>query len=224
MNIQKKEIGLTKVDLLVILGFILALAVLCFTLGVRIGKKKAMSDYSEDYLLKLKNEQERLTQLEKLNTEIPASEVPIAAIAAIENESPTEEEDQSDETTELSSSKDEVVVVEEEEPQELERGEVQDEVTPAFSDAVKFIGEGDSNYKGRYTIAIGEFLDPEEAGFFAEAFSERGYDAFIQKRSKGGVDKVRVSLGSFKSETEALELIKLKDHIFLKNKYHIEQF
>lgn len=240
-NARKRDIRLAKSDLLMMLGFVLALAVLCFTLGVRLGKKQAISDYQKLSLSQKMAESKRLDILDKINQE----EETITPVEEVEPPEFVREEVVEKSNPFVEAEKEEAVEVAEvaevaeviEKVEEPEKAEVVEEVKPTKvtnvtksirpainTDPIPFLDSGNPALSDSFTIIIGEFMEYEEASLFAQAFKERGYQPFLQKYSARGIDKIRVSLGSYISKAKAEKFILDRSEIFIAGKYKIDKF
>ena len=239
---KNKEIRLAMSDLLMALGFILAMGVLCFTLGVRLGKKQAISDYERESVAQKIALEKKANLLEKMREKIieksdSLKTSDLTQVEMVDRIDNTESEPMSEveqKTVEVKKknifSKPEVEV-DEKEPEVkediviAETTKTQKELKPSLSsDPLPFLESGNPALSSSYTIIIGDFIEYEEASLFAQAFKERGYRPFLQKYSKDGIDKIRVSLGSYTSEEKAQKFLLEKSDIFTQGKYKISKF
>ena len=237
---KNKEIRLAMSDLLMALGFILAMGVLCFTLGVRLGKKQAISDYERESVAQKIALEKKANLLEKMREKIieksdSLKTSDLAQVEMVDRTNNTGSEPMSEveqKTVEVKKknifSKPEVDEKEPEVKEDIviaETTKTQKELKPSLSsDPLPFLESGNPALSSSYTIIIGDFIEYEEASLFAQAFKERGYRPFLQKYSKDGIDKIRVSLGSYTSEEKAQKFLLEKSDIFTQGKYKISKF
>lgn len=242
---KNKEIRLAMSDLLMALGFILAMGVLCFTLGVRLGKKQAISDYERESVAQKIALEKKANLLEKMREKIieksdSLKTSDLTQVEMVDRTNNTGSEPMSEveqktveqKTVEVKKknifSKPEVDEKEPEAKEDIviaETTKTQKELKPSLSsDPLPFLESGNPALSSSYTIIIGDFIEYEEASLFAQAFKERGYRPFLQKYSKDGIDKIRVSLGSYTSEEKAQKFLLEKSDIFTQGKYKISKF
>ena len=228
---KNKEIRLAMSDLFMALGFILAMGVLCFTLGVRLGKKQAVADFEKESVAQKIALEKKANLLEKMREKIieksdilktsetksKSVELPAEPIEVAENVEEVKK-------TQNVFSKPEVEKQEIEVKEEAQVTQTK-KLKPSLStDPLPFLESGNPALSSSYTIIIGDFIEYEEASLFAQAFKERGYRPFLQKYSKDGIDKIRVSLGSYTSEEKAQKFLLEKSEIFTQGKYKISRF
>ena len=101
-----------------------------------------------------------------------------------------------------------------------------DEVEKAAISEVPITPDNVSDeYSGKYTIQLGSHQSMKEAEEFAEGFRVRGYNPIINQinQAKSGI-WYRVSLGAFKSASEAKNYIIKENTLFQGEDYFIRKF
>lgn len=209
--VSQKEAKLKGMDILMLLGFIFSISTLSFVLGVNMGEKKALEAKREKGVEIIHSSDFGRGQGEGIYPEEGRSSMGA---------------DQDDfDLPELEEGVDDFpesfLEEGENEPREEALGIQRKDQIP---EDIPFIGGENSRYTGQYTIVLGEFLDIEDANLFAQAFKERGYRPFLQKKSKMGLDRIRVSIGNFPQKKQALEFLKKNQSIFPSKKYKLDQF
>jgi cell division septation protein DedD len=212
MEETNKVFVFEKKELFLVFIFVFILCVICFTLGVRLGKKLSLEGAgitaSDQAAVELKSdleeaaeapsEEDKLSDEEKLNKLMDDSKNKL-----------------NEEIKDTSSEEKPAPQVEKVPSTQVVPSPVTTKPTPS---------NVASPYTGKYTIQLGSYNTADEAKQFAEGFSVRGYNPIVNEvviPNKGVW--YRVSLGVFDSTEEAKNYIKKEQSLFQGQNYIISE-
>jgi septal ring-binding cell division protein DamX len=189
MEENNKVIIFEKKEIILILIFVMVLIITCFTLGIRLGKKLALTEAGV--------KAEDVKQVELKSTDEEDVEKTLSEGSQLSDEERLKklmEESKarlSDELSKFSS-----------------------EEKPSVSESAP-TEEKQSKMVGKFTIQLGSYNNISEAKEFAEGFTVRGYNPIINEVTiEGKGTWYRVSLGLFNTSEEAKAYIKQEQTLF----------
>jgi septal ring-binding cell division protein DamX len=187
MEENNKVIIFEKKEIIIVLIIVLVLIITSFTLGIRLGKKLALTDAG------IKTEDVKEVELK--------SAVEEDADKTISEDSKLSDEEKLKKLMDESKTR---------LTDELDKFSTESKpMTPANEAAPQ------STMTGKYTIQLGSYNTIEEAKQFAEGFTVRGYSPIINEvKIDGKGTWYRVSLGLFNSVEEAKTYIKQEQSLF----------
>lgn len=209
MEDQNKLFVFERKEVVLIFIFIILIAVISFTLGVRTGKSLSLK--SDGYtkkdveMIELKSEtEEKVEDVAPMETQGGESASPI--------DQQSIEQRIKDEMKKLA--EEDVSAADTNSPSEAVMEE------PSVADTV----EVNNPYAGKYTVQLAAHKTQERAQEFADAFIIKGYDVIINEANIPGKGKwYRVSLGLFDTRQEALNYISKEKSLFQDREYTINQ-
>lgn len=209
MEDQNKLFVFERKEVVLIFIFIILIAVISFTLGVRTGKSLSLK--TDGYTKK----DVEMIEL-KSETEEKVEDVTPMGAQGGESASPI------DQQTIEQRIKDEMKKLAEEDVSASNTNSPSEPVMdePSVNDTV----EVNNPYAGKFTVQLASHKTQESAQEFADAFIIKGYDVIINEANIPGKGKwYRVSLGLFDTRQEALNYISKEKSLFQDREYTINQ-
>jgi cell division protein FtsN len=189
MEENNKVIIFEKKEIIIVLIFVVVLIITSFTLGIRLGKKLALTDAG------IKDVDVKAVELK--------STVEEDADATISEDSKLTDDEKLKKLMDESKSR---------LTNELDKFSSEELPAQKTGDAE---AAPQSTLAGKFTIQLGSYNTAEEAKQFAEGFSVRGYNPIINEvKIEGKGTWYRVSLGLFNSVEEAKAYIKQEQSLF----------
>ncbi|MBD65817.1 MAG: hypothetical protein CME62_11460 [Halobacteriovoraceae bacterium] len=212
-------------EVVLIFVFIVMIAAIAFTMGVRVGKKLSLKEdgYTKEDIqnINLKSVEE-----EKVNTIVDEDANPSNLDPAV-----AKEQQDKDLEARLKAEMEKLAREETKMPDKIEIEEEPVEEIPAEDNTVttneplKDIYNQNRDYKGKFTIQLSSHQSEAEAKEFADGFILQGYDVIINEVVIPGKGVwFRVSIGAFDSKDEAKEYLVKEQNIFQSKDYVIRQF
>ena len=190
MEENNKVVIFEKKEIIIVLTIVMVLIITSFTLGIRLGRKLALSENG------IKAEDVKEVELK--------SAVEEDAEATISEDSKLSDEEKLKKL--MDESKDRL-------NDELQK--FSSEETSAKVETKDAPIKTESNMAGKFTIQLGSYSTIDEAKQFAEGFTVRGYNPIINEvQIEGKGNWYRVSLGIFDSVEEAKTYIKAEQSLF----------
>lgn len=216
MEDQNKLFVFERKEVILIFVFIVLIAVIAFTLGVRTGKSLSLK---ADGYTKKDQEMIELKSVAEENVE------DIVPMDSTEKEASPLEQDEIDQRIkeEMQKLAEEKVTVD---PM-TDEAQIDDSQATSNSetgDSSETIGETSNPYAGKYTVQLSAHKTQDSAQEFADAFIIKGYDMIINEANIPGKGKwYRVSIGLFETRQEALSYISEKKDLFQDREYTINK-
>jgi cell division septation protein DedD len=217
MEDKTKLFVFDRLEVVIIFLFMVVLAITCFTLGIRVGKKYAirMAGYTTEDVrqvdMKSTVEEDVDSVIEQNKNNVIEEKVKSGNLQGSNMDRLKEELQELDEKPQMI---------------EQDKQEVQQEVAKQKQEAKKEAKDEavSSPLIGKYTIQLGSYQGVEDAKVFAEGFRARGYNPIINEvviQNKG--IWYRVSLGVFENVTEAKKYIDNEQSLFQGQDYVITE-
>lgn len=212
MEDQNKLFVFERKEVVLIFVFIVLIAVIAFTLGVRTGKSLSLKadgyTKKDQEMIDLKSVTE-----EKVDEILPTEDTP-------KEESPLQQNDIDQRIKEEMQklAEERVTVSPRDNSKEEESLKEEVEVNETSTTEAK------NPYAGKYTVQLSAHKSQESAQEFADAFIIKGYDMIINEANIPGKGKwYRVSIGLFDTRQEALTYISDQNELFQDREYTINQ-
>jgi len=202
MEENNKVIVFEKKEIILVLIFVVVLIITSFTLGIRLGKKLALTEVGI--------KAEDISEVNKASVELKSEVEEDAESDVVEDSGLTDEE-------KLKKLMDE------------SKSRLTDELEKFSSDEKPVATEGvvkpeQSSMAGKFTIQLGSYNTVEEAKQFAEGFTVRGYNPIINEvKIKDKGVWYRVSLGLFDTVEEAKKYVKEEQSLFAGQEFVISE-
>lgn len=209
MEESNKVYVFEKKELFLVFLFVFILGIICFTLGVKLGKKLSLESSGvtkEDQLaIDLKSDVEESADIESPQEKLSDEE----KLKELMNESKDKLNQEIKESASETNNSQPNIVSEEVPTQKTE---------PSNQETSK------TSYDGKYTIQLGSYSTMDEAKQFAEGFSVRGYNPIVNEVViEGKGIWYRVSLGVFETVQEAKNYIKKEQTLFQNQNFVISE-
>ncbi|MFT6633564.1 MAG: cell division septation protein DedD [Bacteriovoracaceae bacterium] len=220
MDDKNKLFVFEKKEVILIFLFIILIAVISFTLGVRTGKELSLKhdSYSAEDIKSIDLKSVEEEDVENVVTEKATDfEKSMDKGTSPEEDSTENMEDRLREEMEKLA-KEEIKI----EPQ---KKKIAPEVTKEDTEVTNSDTEEAKNeFSGKYTIQLFSHQSQEAAHEFADVFRLKGYDVLINEVVIPGKGKwYRVSIGIFGNMNEAKNYLDNEKKLFQSNKYIIQQ-
>lgn len=190
MEENNKVVVFEKKEIIIVLTFVVVLIITSFTLGIRLGRKLALTDAG-------------ITPQDVKEVELKST-VEEDAEKIISQDSKLTDEEKLKKL--MDESKDRL-------SDELEKFSTDSK--PAATSAATDAPEAKSEMAGKFTIQLGSYETVDEAKQFAEGFTVRGYSPIINEvKIKGKGNWYRVSLGLFDNVEAAKAYVKQEQSLF----------
>lgn len=222
MEDNSKLFVFEKKEVFLIFLFIVLIAAISFTLGVRTGKELSLkedgytaTDIDQVNLKSVDEEQVEslVSDRETMEQDVPKKTI-VEDQAAMEERLRMEMEKLADEDPANTMEPEEKVV----DSEVIEMPE-------ANLDPVSDIYNQAKSYKGKFTIQLYSNQNEASAKDFADGFIAKGYDVIINEAVIAGKGKwYRVSIGAFENINAAKDFLDREKETFSDNKYIIQQF
>ncbi len=212
MEENSKLFVFEKKEVILILIFIVMIAAIAFTLGVKTGKGLSLKkdNYTQDDIAEV--DLKSITE-EELDGVVPKDETIADKQLEIEMRLKNEMEKLAKGDTKIEKP------VAQMKPKKEVALEVIEESTPKIED----VYNQDKNYRGRFTIQLYSSQSEEAAKDFADAFIVKGYDVIINQVDIAGKGTwYRVSIGAFETTDKAREYLEKEKTLFRGNSYIIQ--
>jgi septal ring-binding cell division protein DamX len=229
MEDNNKLFVFEKKEVILIFLFIILIAVISFTLGVRTGKELSLKhdSYSPEDVksIDLKSVEEEF--VEKVVVDEPGTdfEKSMDKVSTTEEdeESTVNMEDRLREEMEKLAKEDVEVEVQKKKVSPSNTEETKSENTGKTEKGLAE-SDGKNQFSGKYTIQLFSHQSQEAAHEFADVFRLKGYDVIINEVVIPGKGKwYRVSIGIFTNVNEAKDYLENEKKLFQNNKYVIQQ-
>ncbi|MEE2671805.1 MAG: SPOR domain-containing protein [Bdellovibrionota bacterium] len=209
MEDQNKLFVFERKEVVLIFIFIILIAVISFTLGVRTGKSLS---------LKTDGYTKKDVEMIELKSETEEKVEDVAPMEAQGGESGSPIDQQTIEQR----IKDEMKKLAEE---DVSASNTNSPAEPVMDESsVNDTVEVNNPYAGKFTVQLASHKTQESAQEFADAFIIKGYDVIINEANIPGKGKwYRVSLGLFDTRQEALNYISKEKSLFQDREYTINQ-
>ena len=224
MEDKNKLFVFEKKEVILIFLFIILIAVISFTLGVRIGKQLSLKSDSfspqDIKSIDLKSiEEEQVEKLVNKDSSKNTFEKSVSnAEAKEENSIDTDMETRLKE--EMAKLANEKIVIDKSNDTNENR-EVEQELTPANSNEAT---STNNEFSGKYTIQLFSHQSQATAQEFADGFISKGYDVIINEVVIPGKGKwYRVSIGIFDDVNKAKDYLENEKNLFQNTNYIIQQ-
>jgi septal ring-binding cell division protein DamX len=209
MEESNKVYVFEKKELFLVFLFVFILGIICFTLGVKLGKKLSLESSGvtkEDQLaIDLKSDVEESAEIESPQEKLSDEE----KLKELMNESKDKLNQEIKESASESNIPKPNIVPEEVPTQKTESSKQEISKT---------------SYDDKYTIQLGSYSTIDEAKQFAEGFSVRGYNPIVNEVViEGKGIWYRVSLGVFETVQEAKNYIKKEQTLFQNQNFVISE-
>jgi len=209
MEESNKVYVFEKKELFLVFLFVFILGIICFTLGVKLGKKLSLESSGvtkEDQLaIDLKSDVEESAEIESPQEKLSDEE----KLKELMNESKDKLNQEIKESASESNIPQPNIVPEEVPTQKTESSKQEISKT---------------SYDDKYTIQLGSYSTIDEAKQFAEGFSVRGYNPIVNEVViEGKGIWYRVSLGVFETVQEAKNYIKKEQTLFQNQNFVISE-
>lgn len=209
MEDQNKLFVFERKEVILIFVFIVLIAVIAFTLGVRTGKSLSLK--ADGYT----KEDQAMIELKSVTEEKVDEILPEKKLG--EDESPLQ---QNSIDQRIKEEMKKLAEEGENNPAPVEIEEPVENNTEEITEAP----EATNPYSGKYTVQLSAHKTQESAQEFADAFIIKGYDMIINEANIPGKGKwYRVSIGLFDTRQEALSYISDKKDLFQDREYTINQ-
>ena len=221
MDENNKLFVFEKKEVLLIFVFVILIAVIAFTLGVRVGKG-----------LSLKNdgfipEDTKTIDLKSVDEEYVESVVKADDLLGADDDSVNSNETSQNEIEKRLKLEMEKLATTKVEIPDNNIDSTPEVSTKDVKESVGYRPEASSNndFSGKYTIQLYSNQSKEVAQDFADGFIAKGYDVIVNEVSIPGKGVwYRVSIGIFESMNEAKGYLQKEKNLFQENKYIIQQF
>ena len=209
MEDQNKLFVFERKEVVLIFIFIILIAVISFTLGVRTGKSLS---------LKTDGYTKKDVEMIELKSETEEKVEDVAPMEAQGGESGSPIDQQTIEQR----IKDEMKKLAEE---DVSASNTNSPAEPVMDESsVNDTVEVNNPYAGKFTVQLASHKTQESAQEFADAFIIKGYDVIINEANIPGKGKwYRVCLGLFDTRQEALNYISKEKSLFQDREYTINQ-
>lgn len=213
MDEQNKLFVFERKEVILIFIFIVLIAVISFTLGVRTGKELSLK--ADGYT----PEDVKSIELKSV-TEENVEQVTSGGGTDFETSMDTGESPINQKDIEQKIKDEMKKLAEEDVPVKVD--DKKEEVK--VEDAPKTTVTSNDPYAGKYTIQLASHKTQDTAQEFADAFIVKGYDVIIKQADIPGRGTwYRVSIGAFDSRQEALQYISGNKDLFQDREYQINQ-
>ena len=213
MEENNKLFVFEKKEVILIFLFIILIAVISFTLGVRTGKQ-----------LSLKHDDYTKTDVQNINLKSVDEEYVDSVVEPEKND--FEASMNNEVTSEPTNTDSEMEQRLKEEMEKLasEKADTATKVEAPKEEATPVVEEPKNNYEGKYTIQLFSHQSAEAAQEFADVFKLKGYDVIINEVVIPGKGKwYRVSVGIFNTVNDAKEYLDKEKALFQDQNYLIQQ-
>lgn len=220
MEDNNKLFVFEKKEIFLIFLFVVLIAIISFTLGVRTGKSLSLKhdEYSAQDV--------KTIDLKSVDEEYVDKVVPTEPTMKDVEEQGTDIDQNSMEARlkeEMEKLATQDVKIQEPVKDILDEPEVEEPVNDTMSDT-QALGEG-RDFSGKYTIQLFAHQSQEVAQDFADGFLVKGYDVIINEANIPGKGKwYRVSIGVFDNQNQAKEYLEKEKGFFQSKDYVIKQF
>ena len=232
MEDKNKLFVFEKKEVILIFLFIILIAVIAFTLGVRTGKQLSLKhdgyDNTDIQSINLKSVDEEY--VDSVVDDKPKNE-PVGNDfeSSIQNEGqkPLEKNEKDDSLSDSEMErrlKEEMEKLASDKPNTVNNEEVKPKaaVAPITNESENL--ETSPNYDGKYTIQLFSHQSQEAAQEFADVFRLKGYDVIINEVVIPGKGKwYRVSIGIFENVNQAKDYLNSEKDLFQNQNYIIQQ-
>ncbi len=204
-----------KKEVLLIFLFIILIAVISFTLGVRTGKQLSLKNdqYTNEDVARIDLKSDREENIEKVISDKESNSFEDSM-----NE-PSKDEIMEDRLkAEMEKLAKEDVKVEQAPVQQM------DDNPAVVKKNDKSIDDGTNELAGKYTIQLFSNQSREVAQDFADGFISKGYDMIINEVILESGKWYRVSIGVFENVNAAKDYLEKQKSLFQNKKYIITQF
>lgn len=225
MEDQNKLFVFEKKEVFLIFLFIILIAVISFTLGVRIGKQLSLKsdDYSSEDVKSIELKSIDEEQVEKvIDTGASSFEKSVSSKTKNEeglNVNSEMENRLKEEMAKLA--KEEIIINKDEVTETVPKVE---NTVESEKEEVKGKGEDSNEFSGKYTIQLFSHQSQGTAQEFADGFISKGYDVIINEVIIPGKGKwYRVSIGIFDDVNKAKDYLENEKNLFQSKNYIIQQ-
>jgi septal ring-binding cell division protein DamX len=232
MDESNKLFVFEKKEVILIFLFIVVIAVISFTLGVRVGKGLSLKEdsYTGQDLstinLKSMDEEyvESVVEKKKKDSDFESSmKDSSAGVKAEEGSAQGDMEQRLREEMEKLAT--EEVVIEKVTPKAKTKVKVEPKKTIQDTSKKDDMYNQENDFSGKYTIQLYSNQSKEVAQDFADGFIAKGYDVIVNEAAIPGKGVwYRVSIGVFGNMNEAKDYLDKEKAIFQDSKYLIQQF
>ncbi len=235
MEDKNKLFVFEKKEVILIFLFIILIAVIAFTLGVRTGKQLSLKhdgyDNTDIQNINLKSVDEEYVDSvvdSKAQTEPTGSNFESSIESVNQNPSGTIDTDDSLSDSEMERRlKEEMEKLASDKPSKVIKREEKEDRAKAASPVSRNESESldtSPNYDGKYTIQLFSHQSQEAAQEFADVFRLKGYDVIINEVVIPGKGKwYRVSIGIFENVNQAKDYLNSEKDLFQNQNYIIQQ-
>ena len=225
MEENNKLFVFEKKEVILIFVFIILIAIISFTLGVRTGKELSLKhdNYTNEDInnINLKSvDEEYVEQVVKKDNDFENSMENSAEGEAKSLDAKAMEQRLKEEMEKLASESDHVPMEGDKPETESNAPSKMEEQSPQANNSES----SDNNFTGKYTIQLFSHQNESAAQEFADVFRLKGYDVIINEVVIPGKGKwYRVSIGVFDNMNDAKDYLTKEKSLFQNQKYLIQQ-